>query len=235
MYQFPEAVATALGHPLTGVAETGHSRPAVRIAPDHPLTFTLPTARMYVEHRRTPHMSRDATTETVSPLNTLPPLETLHERADVDWRATAEDVPADEFDAVHDDLAPLDGWAVVGLVNDAGAVLLMDDGEHGWTLPAIPVDEGDWVDRAREVVAGLTGHTADLTAVERVRRLDYHADPGDGHVVVHHVVLRADPMAGDPVADDPVVGCDTHPDVGWFDALPSAVEGPVAADARLFL
>lgn len=236
LYQFPEAVATALAEPLAGVAETGHSRPAVRIAPDHPLTFTLPTARMYVEHHRTPHpMSRDAAHEPVSPLTTLPALDTFRERTAVDWDETTKDVPADEFDGLYDDLASTDGWAVVGLANDTGAVLLMDDGQHGWTLPAIPVRDGDWVDRAREVVEGLTGRTADLVGVERVRRLDYHEDGGDRHVTIHHVVLRAEQVSGAPVADEPTVGCDGHPEVGWFDALPDDVEGAVAADARLVL
>lgn len=205
----------------------------MRIAPDHPLTFTLPTARMYVEHH--PPMPDAPTSEIEATIDRLADPDALRDDDRVDWCEGTKQLPDDEFEHAREDLEPLDGWAVVGVENDAGAVLLMDDGEHGWTLPAIPVDEGDWAARAREVVEGLTGKTATLDRVERVRRLDYHEESGDCHVAVHHAVVRAEQIVGEPVADTPAVGCDTHPDVGWFEALPDDVEGPVAADARLFL
>jgi hypothetical protein len=180
-------------------------------------------------------MSRDSAPETAQPLTTLPALETLRSRDDVDSADDATDVPSEDFGELREELAPTDGWAVVGLTNDDGALLLMDDGRHGWTLPAIPVRDGDWADRAREVAESLTGRPTDLIGVERVRRLDYREEDGDGHLTVHHVVLRAASTSGEPVADEPTVGCDGSAEVEWFDALPDDLEGVPADDARLFL
>lgn len=165
----------------------------------------------------------------------------LRDRDGVDVRQRTETVGPGDFEAAGDDLADVAGWVVVGVENDAGAVLLMDDGDHGWTLPAAPVDpDEDWVAAGRDLVEGLTDATVAVVKPERVRRLDYEREGGDGrgsddHVVVHHVVFRAESVTGEPAADEPVVGCDTAVEVGWFDALPAGVEGTVADDARLFL
>lgn len=161
--------------------------------------------------------------------------ESFRDHPDVDHVEETKQVPGDDFAELRDDLDAVDGWVVVGLANDAGSVLLMDDGDHGWTLPAVSVRDGDWADRGRDVVAGLTGRSVELTRVERVRRIDYQEEDGAGQVTVHHVVLRAASVPGEPVADEPTVGCDGSADAGWFDALPDEVEGVVAADTRLFL
>ncbi|WP_255151174.1 hypothetical protein [Halorarius halobius] len=169
-------------------------------------------------------------------MDSLTDPEPLADRDDVDYRERTHHVDADEFPAVRDDLGDTAGWAVVGVVNGAGRILLMDDGSHGWTLPAVPVASGgDWVAAAEGVVESLTGATPGIGRPERVRRVDYRENGGGGHVIVHHVVLPAAPVAGDPVADDPTVGCDTAVAVDWVDALPDELEGAVAEDARLFL
>ncbi|WP_255194807.1 hypothetical protein [Halorarius litoreus] len=160
--------------------------------------------------------------------------ETLFDDPAVDTETQTKEIDADDFDDLRAELTAVDGWVVVGLTNEAGALLLMDDGTHGWTLPAVSVRDGDWADRAHEVVDGLTGWTSDLETVERVRRIDYHEDGGDGRVTVHHVVVRAEPVTGDPVAAEPTVGCDGTAEVDWVDALPSDVEGVVRDDAALF-
>jgi hypothetical protein len=178
-------------------------------------------------------MSQDTAPDDTPPIETLTDPETLRDHPAVEYLAETKEVPSDEFDQLREDLA-VDGWVVLGLGNDAGAVLLMDDGTHGWTLPAIPVRESDWAARGREVAEGLTDRRVRLDRVERVRRLDYHEQGGDGHVTVHHVVVRTDPVAGEPTAAEPTVGCDGSADVGWFDALPEELAGTVAADARLF-
>lgn len=187
-------------------------------------------------------MSRDTTrpsdasiTDTFADTGSLADPDALRDSESVEYSRTRETVDAETFADVRDDLADTDGWVVVGVVDDDGAVLLMDDGSHGWTLPAVPVRDRNWITRGREAVAGLTGMTADVTPPERVRRLDYEEDGGDGHVVVHHVVLGAERVTGAPAADDPTVGCDGHPEVGWFDHLPDEMEGLVEDDARLFL
>lgn len=162
--------------------------------------------------------------------------ETLRGRDGVEFTERTVTVDPDEFDEGRDDLAGVAGWAVVGVPSDAGSVLLMDDGDHGWTLPARSVGAGDdWLARGREAVEGLTGEAVTLEGVARVRRLDYREEGGDGRVTVHHVVMRAAPVTGEPVAAESSVGCEDVEDAGWFEALPEGVEGAVADDARLFL
>lgn len=122
-------------------------------------------------------------------MDTLADPDAFRDHETVEYLAKRETVDAEEFDAVRAALEPVDGWVVVGVENDAGAVLLMDDGSHGWTLPAAPVRDGDWVARGRRAIEGLTGATVDPVRPERVRRIDYDEDGGDGRLVVHHVVL----------------------------------------------
>lgn len=227
-YQIPERVATALTGPAVDAAEIRrHPRTATL-----PLTTALPPFRTDVDHHPAP-MPQDTTHDDTPPIETLTDPETLRDLPAVEYLTETKTFPSDEFDQLREDLA-VDGWIVVGLENDAGAVLLMDDGTHGWTLPAISVRQSDWAARGREVVESLTDRAVRLDRVERVRRIDYHEREGDGHVTVHHVVVRADPVAGEPAAAEPTVGCDGSADVGWFDTLPEELTGTVAADARLF-
>ena len=186
---------------------------------------------MYLEHAP---MSNDTARPDEPTIATLTDPETLRDHATVAYETETKHVPGDDFGELREDLAPVDGWVVVGLTNDDDALLLMDDGEHGWTLPAVSVRDGDWADRAGEVVAGLTGRTTDFTTVERVRRIDYHEEADDGHVTVHHVVVRAEPVTGEPTAGEPTVGCDGTAEVDWVDALPDELEGFVRDDAELF-
>lgn len=180
-------------------------------------------------------MTQDSTADDPT-LDSLADPESLADRDDVEYLTETNEVDADEFAQAREDLEPLGGWAVVGTTNDDGRVLLMDDGSHGWTLPAAPVDVGDdWVATAETAIADLTGVSGSIRQPERVRRIDYHEEDGDGHLVVHHVVLRAASLSGAPVADDPTIGCDTAVDVRWTASLPEDVEGVVADDARLFL
>ena len=181
-------------------------------------------------------MSNESTHDDAQSIDQLTNPRAFRDSDAVEYLTETKTLPNADFAAVHGDLADRGGWAVVGVTNDADALLLMDDGSHGWTLPAIPVDDGgDGAARGREAIEGLTGRAIDLVGVERVRRLDYHEEDGDGQVTVHHVVLRTEPVAGEPVATEPTIGCDGSADVGWFDVLPDELEDVVADDARLFL
>ena len=162
--------------------------------------------------------------------------ETLRERPGVPFREETERIDPD-VEGVRADLATLDSHVVVGVTNDAGEVLLMDDGEHGWTLAAVPVETGDdWLAAGRSGVAELTDICVTIDRAERVRRVDYHVgDETDPHVTVYSVVVRAAPVTGRPVAPSPIIAGEPIPDVGWFDAVPEGVDGPVADDIRQFL
>lgn len=181
-------------------------------------------------------MTRKPTTDDAPTVDSLTDPAALRDRDGVEFRARTETLDPDDFETARDDLAAVAGWVVVGVENDAGAVLLMDDGDHGWTLPAAPVDpDEDWVAAGRTLLEGVAGVAPAADRPERVRRIGYDTQDGDDRVVVHHVVLRSEPVAGEPVADEPTVGCDTAVQAGWFDALPDGVDGVVADDARLFL
>jgi hypothetical protein len=160
--------------------------------------------------------------------------ETLRDRPGIEFREETHTYETADFASIRSDLAPIGGWVVVGVTNDEGRVLLMDDGTHGWTLPAVSVREEEWLTKGQRAVEGLTDRAVAIDRVERVRRIDYKEDGGDGHVAVRHVVCRAAPVEGTPVAADPTVGCDGTADADWFDTLPDGSEGVVADDARLF-
>lgn len=163
--------------------------------------------------------------------------EALRERPDITFREETERVDPAASANVRADLAALDSHVVVGVTNDADEVLLMDDGEHGWTLAAVPVEAGDdWLAAGRNGVAGLTDVRVAVDRAERVRRADYHVgDEVDPHATVYTVVVRGESVTGRPVASDPTIAGEPIPDVGWFDAVPEGVDGPVADDIRQFL
>ena len=156
--------------------------------------------------------------------------ESLLDRADVDDREESVTVPSEAFE--HYTVA--DGVSVVGATND-DAVLLWTDDEHGWLLPAAPVEPGeDYVAAARDVVERLAGVTVDVTCVERVRRVDYAADEAgdDRETTVYYVVFGArggdDPLPAEPPGTD-------ESDADWFERAPDDLHGEdEASDVRLF-
>lgn len=158
----------------------------------------------------------------------------------VEFRELTHQVDPAELEATPDP----DSHVAVGVTGDRG-VLLMDDGDHGWTLPAFAVEPGDdYLAVARREFEALTGVAAAVESVERVRRHRYHpadatdADgaPGsadaatgaDDAVTVWNVVVRATPA--DPDALAAPESRETGTDLAWFDGVPDGVEGPVADD-----
>lgn len=161
----------------------------------------------------------------------------LRDRDDVEFVAETNDVDAAAFETAT-------GWdshVAVGVTGDRG-VLLMNDGHHGWTLPAFAVESGDdWLAVARSEFESLTGVAVTVDAVELVRRREFRLGDEapdsetstDDQTTVDNVLVRATPaddsaadgsLSADPESrDDDVV-------VQWFDGVPDGVEGPVAAD-----
>lgn len=180
-------------------------------------------------------MTDDTSRTDGASIDALTDPETLHDNPGIEFLEETHTYDSETFASVHEDLAPVGGWVVVGVTNDEGQVLLMDDGSHGWTLPAVSVRDEDWLAKGCAAVEGLTDVPAEIEGIERVRRIDYEEQGGDGRVTVHHVVCRAALIEGTPIAAEPTVGCDGTAEAGWFDALPEGVEGAVADDIRLFL
>lgn len=156
--------------------------------------------------------------------------EDLRDRTGVPFHEDVRRLPADEFESVTEEL---DSHAVVGITNDEGDVLLMNDGSHGWTLVAFPVERGeDWATAARREAETLLDDTVVVAGVEFVRRVDFQsADDDSQRTTMYTVVFRAsvDESAGveNRVEEDDL-------SLRWFDGVPAGREGDVADDIRYF-
>jgi hypothetical protein len=96
----------------------------------------------------------------------------LRDHENVEFIEKTEIIDQEEFEVP--DLENWDSHVVVGVTNDEGEVLLLNDGSHGWTLTAFPVESGeDWVAVGRRGVENLADGTVKIDGPERVRRIDY--------------------------------------------------------------
>ena len=157
--------------------------------------------------------------------------EELRDRAGVSFHEKVRRLSADEFDSVA---GAVDDHAVIGITNDDGEVLLMNDGSHGWTLVAFPVQPGeDWVAVARSEAKALLDDTVTLEDLEFVRRVEFESvDDDSRQITMYTVVFRAS------VDDSVGVGSTMEQSdvlLGWFDAVPDEQEGDPADDIRTFL
>lgn len=106
--------------------------------------------------------------------------ESLRHRADVEFDEETKVLEREEFEAVRDELETWDSHVAVGVTNHEGAVLLMNDGSHGWNLTAVPVEPGeDWAAAARRGAEALTGVAVEIDGPERVRRIDYYLEASE--------------------------------------------------------
>ncbi|AHG05090.1 hypothetical protein HALDL1_02310 [Halobacterium sp. DL1] len=174
----------------------------------------------------------DTSLEMTETLTELTDPESLLNRDDIDVCEESVAVPSEAFEHY----AAADGVSVVGVTNDDDAVLLWTDPDHGWLLPAAPVEPGeDYVVAARGVVERLAGVAVDVTGVERVRRVEYAADEAgdDRETTVYYVVFGArggdDPLPVEPPGTD-------ESDADWFAHEPDDLHGEdEASDVRLFV
>jgi ADP-ribose pyrophosphatase YjhB (NUDIX family) len=141
-----------------------------------------------------------------------------------------DDVPVetDRSEVAPEDLADAreyDNQVVVGVAGERG-VLLYDDGHHGWTLPAFPVEPGeDFLATAHREFERVTCVALEIEGVAFARRREFHA--GDESAVVWNVLVDATPT--EPLPDDP----ESHADgaeLAFFDGAPDGVPEPVADD-----
>ena len=159
--------------------------------------------------------------------------DTLRDRTGVPFHEETRTVAPEDYESVA---AGLDSHAAVGIADDEGDVLLMNDGSHGWTLVAVPValDE-DWTAVARRRTEELLSTSVALERVELARRIDVRpeGDPGE-RTSMYNVIFRAS-VAGDPVMGETAEPTEDDPRLEWFETVPGEQEGAVADDIRLFL
>ncbi|EMA19132.1 hypothetical protein [Haloarcula argentinensis] len=138
-----------------------------------------------------------------------------------------------EFESVA---AKVDSHAAVGITNDDGEVLLMNDGSHGWTLIAFPVDPTeDWTAVTRQEAESLLDVTVVLERIETVRRIDFHPESdNDQRFSIYHVIFNAS-IEGDVVVAESETTTDEDLTLKWFDSVPDNQEDEVADDIERFL
>ena len=129
----------------------------------------------------------------------------------------------------------LDSHVVVGVNDESGDALMVDDSHHGWTLPAFTFKVGDdWEETGQSGVENVLGVALDIEHTERVRRVEYVVDD-DPKATIYNVVLRAESVSSDDVPRGPAGNAEDLEAVGWFDEIPADAPESVADDARLFL
>ena len=157
--------------------------------------------------------------------------ETLRERDDVDVRTETRTVTRAEFETARD----LESRVTLGIANDAGEALLIDDGPRGWTLPAVPVGpDEDWESAAQRTLESLTGRAGELAEPVRVREVAFRQDGTDRQHTTYDVLVRATPLRGRPTADEPTIGDEGVRDLLWLDRVPEGAEG-IATDVEAIL
>lgn len=160
--------------------------------------------------------------------------DSLRDHPDVDFIDATETLPAMDFEETRE---RIESHAVVGITNTDGEVLLMNDGDHGWTLTAFPVEEDDeWTAVARLGSERVTGLEVAIAGVERVRQVAFVAEgTSEQRFRMETVIFRAAPVEGRPVADEFGNGEPAMWNLRWVDSIPDGVEGGLAADIQLFL
>ena len=160
--------------------------------------------------------------------------ESLRGHEDVTFLEETHTLDQEEFEAAYENL---DSHVAVGVTNDEGEAMLMNDGSHGWTLTAFAVEPGnDWTDIGQRGVEKLTGETVELACPELVRHIELSPEGKENRQKsIYNVVVRAVPVEGRPVADEQTLKEEDIQDIGWFNEVPPEREGDVADDIQLFV
>lgn len=155
---------------------------------------------------------------------------------DVDDVAFDEETLVLEAGAFESTRRDVDSHVAVGITDGDGRVLLWNDGSHGWTLPAFPVDAGDdLAETARRGVRDLLGVDVELSRPERVRRVEFRPEEDDGRrAEMYNVVFPATVVDDAQIPDEPV-GDDPDASLRWFENAPDDQDDALADDVRLFL
>ncbi|WP_114579616.1 hypothetical protein [Saliphagus sp. LR7] len=165
-------------------------------------------------------------------MNSFSNPESLRDQAGVPFDEEIQQLPPEEFESVSESV---DSHAVVGITNEDGDVLLMDDGSHGWTLIAFPVERGqDWPTVAREEAQTLLDTSVVLEQPELVRRIDFLPVNDDNRrTTMYNVVFRA--SVDETIDTEELDQQNDEPLLRWFERVPDEQEGEVADDIRIFV
>ena len=164
-----------------------------------------------------------------------PNLEAYRDRDDVEFVTDAHDLEPEKYEDARERIDSLDSHVAVGVNDESGDVLMVDDGHHGWTLPAFAFEAGDdWEVTGQSGVENILGVAVHVEHTERVRRVEFIVDD-DPKVTIYNVVLRADTVSSGDIPEGLAESVENLEAVGWFGEIPADASESVADDARLFL
>lgn len=155
--------------------------------------------------------------------------ERLRERDDVVAAERDRTVPVEQFEALRERYAALDGIVQVGIRRDDGAVLLAGDDAYaplgGDVLPG-----DDWAAAAADAMTNATGQAVRVEDVVAFERTAFHPEGDDDAAVradsAFFTASLVDPdrsFLDEPAFRDglehPLYGADTDVTLAWFDAI----------------
>lgn len=155
----------------------------------------------------------------------------LRDRGDIPVQQETQRLSTDEFESV---VEHVESHAAIGVTSDEGAVLLMSDGSHGWTLPAFSVEQGqNWPERTQQEAEALFKTPITLEEIEQVRCVEFRAESNaTKRSLMYNVIFRASMET--TVDVDSTTDTDA-PSLGWFDTVPDQQQEELAEDIRLFV
>lgn len=158
--------------------------------------------------------------------------ESLHDRTGVSFHEETQQLPPEEFESVAEDV---DSHAAIGITNEEGEVLLMNDGSHGWTLIAFPVEHGqDWPTVTQQEAETLLDTSITLEHPELVRRIDFLlANDDNRRTTMYNVIFRA--SVDESIDIEEMDEQNDELSLGWFAGVPDEQAGEVADDTRIFV
>lgn len=155
--------------------------------------------------------------------------EAVREREGVVSEERDRTVPIEQFEALRERYAQLDGIVQFGIRRDDGRVLLA--GDDAYAPVGGDVTPGDdWATAAADAMANVTGRSVRVEDVVAFERTTFHPE-GDREGSVHadcafFVASLVDPdpaFLDDPSFRDglehPLYGADTDTTLAWFDAV----------------
>jgi hypothetical protein len=159
--------------------------------------------------------------------------ETLHERDDVAYVERDRTVPAEQFEALRERDAVLDGIVQFGIRRDDGRVLLAGDDAYapvgGDVMPG-----DDWTTAAADAMADVTGQAVRVEDVVAFERTTFRPEgDDDGAVRADCAFFVASLVDPDPAfldapsfrdgLDHPLYGGDTDLSLAWVDGVTDEV------------
>jgi hypothetical protein len=166
-------------------------------------------------------------------LDAFEPPGALRERDGVVYEERERTVPVEQFEALRERYAKLDGIVQFGIRDDDGRVLLAGDDAYA-PLGGDVTPGDDWTTAAADAMTNVTGQAVRVDAAVAFERTTFHPE-GDREGSVHAdcaffaaSLVDPDPaFLEDPTfrdgLDHPLYGADTDATLAWFDGVTDAV------------